>query len=193
MGETYSENNVAVGGIFYSLSTDDTNGEADGVVGKTFSNDNEDSYGVYSSGDFAASGDKNAIVYTDSQGPTKMYSLESTEVWFEDIGEAFLVDGYAYVELDPLFLETVVIDEHNPIQVFLTPYGDLGSNSIYVDRSSTAFEIIETNEGHESITVGYLVLAKRKYYEEKRMRATKAPIDQFMRPDLSLSEIDQLT
>ena len=70
-------------------------------------------YGVYREGNFAATGAKTAIVST-SQGDRKLYSQESPEVWFEDFGEGQLMGGMAQIKLDPLFLETVTINDQNP-------------------------------------------------------------------------------
>jgi len=59
-------------------------------------------YAVYADGKFAATGTKSAIVAT-SQGNRTLYSQESPEVWFEDVGEGQLMAGMAHVELDPSF------------------------------------------------------------------------------------------
>lgn len=175
-GETYSKNNTSGGGIFYSLSDD---GDADGVVGATDSSSGN-SFGVYSSGKFGASGTKSAVVYTESQGPTQLYAEEATEVWFADYGEGKLTDGSTKIDLDPLFLETVTINEEDPIQVFTQSY----SNAIlYVTRGTDSFEV-HSISGESDASFGYRVLAKRKYYDNERMQSTKATIDRFMRPDL---------
>ena len=60
----------------YGTSTNST-----GVYGTTERGDSN--YGVYCSGNFAASGTKSCIVKT-SKGPAKLYCQESPENWFED-------------------------------------------------------------------------------------------------------------
>ncbi|MDP3970989.1 MAG: hypothetical protein Q8P90_04830 [bacterium] len=183
-GETYSKANTAGGGIFYSLSDD---GDADGVVGQTASSSGN-SYGVYSSGKFGASGTKSAVVYTETQGPTELYAEEATEVWFTDYGEGKLTDSYTKIDLDPLFLETVTINEDEPMQVFTQSYSYA---TLYVTRNNDSFEV-HSISGEKDASFGYRVVAKRKYFENERMQSTKAVIDRFMRPDLDEPGLEAL-
>jgi hypothetical protein len=125
-------------------------------------------YGVYSIGNFAATGTKLAVVPT-SQGNRKLYCQESPEVWFEDFGEGQLMGGLAHINLDPLFLETVTIDDLHPMKVFIQPNEDC--SGVYVQRQATGFEVIELNGGKSSAHFTYRVLAKRKGYESARLEA----------------------
>jgi hypothetical protein len=69
--------------------------------------------------------------------------VESPESWFEDFGEAQLVDGKATVPLDPEFASIVKTDAYH---VFLTPYGD--SNGLYVSRrNNIEFQVSEHQGG----------------------------------------------
>lgn len=113
-----------------------------------------------------ASGTKNAVVPT-SQGMTKVYSQESPEVWFEDFGEAELTNGKAHIEIDPLFLETVTIDQNHLMKVFVTLNDDC--NGIYVKRGHTGFDVIELNSGKSDAHFSYRVVAKRKGFEDERL------------------------
>ena len=63
-----------------------------------------------------AGGSKNAVVPTED-GARLMYAEEATEVWFNDYGFGELVDGVAIIEIDPIFAQTVNLDE--PYHVFL--------------------------------------------------------------------------
>ena len=85
-------------------------------------------------------GTKTAIVPT-SQGQRELYSQESPEVWFEDFGEGQLTGGLAHIELDPLFLETVTIDDKHPMKVFIQLNDDC--NGVYVQRQATGFTVTE--------------------------------------------------
>ena len=53
-----------------------------------------------------------------------LYVEESTEVWFSDYGFGQLVDGVAIVPIDPIFVQTVNLNE--PYLVFVQAYGDAG-------------------------------------------------------------------
>jgi hypothetical protein len=148
-----------------------------GVYGKA----NNAGYGVYSQGNFGCNGNaeisgnlhvygstKSAIVAT-SKGNKKLYSQESTEVWFEDFGEGKLDGGMASIELDPLFLETVTIDEKNPLKVFIQLNDDC--NGVYVQRRATGFEVKESKGGTSSAQFTYRVVAKRKGFETARLES----------------------
>lgn len=116
-------------------------------------------------GDLCVTGQKNAIVPT-SIGMTKVYSEESAEVWFADYGEGQLQGGRATIELDPLFLETVTIDDGNPIKVFVTANDEC--NGVYVKRGAASFEVIELGSGTSNASFSYRVVAKRQNMEHCR-------------------------
>ncbi len=131
-------------------------------------------YGVYSKGKFAATGTKSAIVRT-SNGPTEMYSEEAAEVWFSDYGIGKLVNGRAHVELDADFLETVTVNERNPLHVFVQLRGE--ANNVYVVDNLDAFDVIETSRGKSNAAFSYRVVAKRSGYEDTRMKIVDVDLD----------------
>ena len=122
-------------------------------------------YAGYFDGDYLATGVKNASVGT-SKGNQLLYCTESPEVWFEDIGSGQLVDGRVTIDLDPLFLETVLIDEEHPMHVFISVYGEC--NDVYVLPDTSSFEVIEKNQGTSNIKFSYRVMAKRLHYADHR-------------------------
>ncbi|MDH3892112.1 MAG: hypothetical protein OEV49_13625 [candidate division Zixibacteria bacterium] len=138
-----------------------------GVFG--FENAGGSGAAVYASGDMIASGAKPAVVRT-SQGENLMYATEATEIWFEDIGRGQLQNGSAHIELDPLYLETVVIDDDHPMEVFIQLRGDC--NGTYVSVGTTGFDVVELQSGSSDASFTYRVMAKRKGYENERMRPT---------------------
>jgi hypothetical protein len=133
--------NNAIGGIGIEGISYATSGNGIGVVGVSAS---PSGYGVYCSGNFVATGTKNAIVAT-SQGNRKLYVQESPEVWFEDFGEGQLKGGTAHIDLDPLFLETLTINEQNPLKVFIQLNDDC--NGVYVQRQTSGFAVKELRGG----------------------------------------------
>jgi len=144
-------------------------------------------YAVYAAGDMGASGAKPAVVRT-SKGPTELYAMESPEVWFEDFGSGRLANGRAHIELDPLFLETVTIDENNPMKVFITLNDEC--NGVYVKKGKTGFDVIELNNGKSNASFDWRVVAKRKGYEKRRMQVNEAAyVDEHLYPDPNDPEI----
>jgi hypothetical protein len=115
------------------------------------------------SGNLCVLGQKNAVVPT-SQGMTKVYCDESTEMWFADRGKAKVVAGSIEIRLDPLFLETVSIDESHPMMVQVTPLWPKPV-SFSVVESTTSFTIY----CDQPVTFNWKVEAKRKGYESARL------------------------
>jgi len=113
-------------------------------------------------------GSKTAVVATSS-GARKLYTEESTEVWFTDYGFGSIDGGSVTVDIDPTFAETVRLDE--PYHVFVQPYGDA---VLYVSsRKSGSFEV-HVREGQPGLEFSYRIVAKRKGYENARMEREPA-------------------
>jgi hypothetical protein len=114
-------------------------------------------------------GTKSAAVETD-QGGTLLYSEESTEVWFSDYGFGTLENGVALINIDPLYAQTVNLDE--PYHVFLQAYGDA---QIYVaNRTAQSFEV-HLSQGDGSVEFSYRIVAKRLGYEDDRLELAPGP------------------
>ena len=121
------------------------------------------------------SGTKSAVVDTPSYGQRLLYCMESPEVWFEDLGAGRLQDGTAVVQLDPLFLETVTIDEANPMKVFVTPRGS--SAGLWVEARTVDFVVHENAGGASNVAFDWRVLAKRKGLEARRLDPYVDPLE----------------
>ena len=123
--------------------------------------------GLEVQGRFTATGTKNAIVPLDDGQQVLLNAEESTEVWFSDYGIAQLVGGLAVVQIDRDFLQTV--NTTKDYHVFLTARGN-SAGSVYIDNETpSSFEIRETS-GTANIKVSYKVVAKRKAFEDERLK-----------------------
>ena len=144
---------------------------------------------MYAAGDFAGSGAKYAVVKT-GKGHRLLSCMESPEIWFEDFGEGWLLNGKAHIELDPLFLETVTINAEHPMQVFVQLH-DQNCKGTAVKRGATGFDVIELLGGTSDASFSYRIMAKRKGYENERMRETDVGYDDpTLYPELQ-AEIDK--
>jgi hypothetical protein len=124
--------------------------------------------GVRIEGNLEATGTKNAVVSTRNYGNRTTYCDESAEVYFFDRGEAYLDDGVVTVELDPIFLETVTIDDTHPMLVQLTPTAEC--NGLYVaQRTTSNFTVQELHSGSSDAGFMWEVAAKRTGYEDTRL------------------------
>ncbi|MCD6418674.1 hypothetical protein J7M00_07820 [bacterium] len=90
----------------------------------------------------------------------------TTERWLEHIGESKLVDGVCRIDLPQDFLESTTIDEDNPMQVSITPYGDLGR---YTVQRGYDHLTVHQIEGDQSATFSYRISAKVKGAENEKL------------------------
>jgi hypothetical protein len=158
-----------------------TTGPAFGVWGKTMST-SPGAYGVYYTGGLGGTGPMTGTVKT-SRGPTVLYCQESSECWFEEFGEGTLATGRAYIELDPLFLETVTIDENNPMKVFVQLH-DETCQGVAVKKGPIGFDVIELRGGRSNSTFDFRVVAKRRGFEAKRLEISEAArTDPYLYPE----------
>jgi hypothetical protein len=133
------------------------------VVGWRTNNANYSGY--FNGNHVIANGTKSASVPT-TLGNQLLYVTETPEVWFEDIGSGKLINGAATVNLDPLFLETVVIDDKHPMHVFVQMEGE--SNEVYVVKDKTSFKVKERSNGNSNADFSYRIMAKRVHFQDHR-------------------------
>jgi hypothetical protein len=166
-------------GVFGHSPFSDTGVGVYGETGSTLTT----SFGVYYSGGLGGTGLKSCVVRT-SEGPTLLYCQESPQCWFEDFGEGELVSGRAHVDLDPLFRETVTIDDADPMKVFVQP-DDPECEGLAVARGTSSFDVVELRGGSSNTRFTYRVVAKRKGFEKKRLDYCKAAeTDPYLYPEL---------
>jgi len=123
-------------------------------------------------GDFAASGMKQAVVVARDGATRGLFCLEAPQSWFEDVGEAKLVNGSAQVTIDPTF--TSVVDLSQTSHIFLTPQGDC--NGLFVaERTDGGFTVRELRGGTSSLSFTYRIMAHRADATAARFGVSKSP------------------
>jgi hypothetical protein len=94
---------------------------------------------------------------TGASGTTvTAYCDHATSPQIEDVGEAQLVNGRAFVKIDAALAD--VIDLRSGYHVFITPDGD--SKGLYVTRGPDGFLVREQQGGHSSLEFEYRIVAK---------------------------------
>jgi len=121
---------------------------------------------IEANGNLTCTGTKNAMVPVDGgKRAVAMSAIESPQNWFEDFGEAQLVNGAAVVTLDPTFIQTVTPETN--YKVFPVPNGDC--KGLYVtNKTANSFEVHELGGGTSNISFDYRVAVLRKSYENVR-------------------------
>ena len=126
---------------------------------------------LYIHGDLRCSGNK-AVIPTKNYGRRLVFVEESTGSFHFDRGTSQLGGGSVTIHLDPVFLQTVTIDEqHSPV-IRLMPTADC--RGIYVAKwTPTMLTVKEAEGGASSATFNWEIAAKRKGYENVRLPEDK--------------------
>lgn len=112
-------------------------------------------------GNLSVSGQKNRIVETENYGKRLMNAYETATPYFGDIGTAeILEDGQCFVEIDPIFAETVSLDNY---VVFLQAEG---AGECYVSEKGPDYFIVSGTPG---MPFAYEIKAKQKGFENVRL------------------------
>jgi hypothetical protein len=145
------------------LNLDEDNNESGDVW--VLNGANTTVFAINEGGDMIAIGTKSAVVSTQDYGKLKLYAMESPQNWFEDFGSAELVNGSVTVAIEPVFAETVNLNED--YLVFLTPLGDC---PLFVaEKTSRDFTVRAMGGLTCSIAFDYRIVAKRLGYENLRL------------------------
>ncbi|MCM3619157.1 hypothetical protein M3936_16330 [Sutcliffiella horikoshii] len=137
-------------------------------VGFTFYTRNNGSwttaFRIDPAGNFFAAGSKSAVVQTENYGKRAMYAYEGTQNWFFDMMERKLEAGKWFIELNPMFQETIAeeffvkVYEQNPCSVRL------------IKREAKGFWImVETTEPYAEVV--FEVYGLRRGYEYDYMNS----------------------
>lgn len=112
-------------------------------------------------GSLKVTGTKNRAVDTANYGKRLLNAYETTIPYFGDIGTTTIgADGAVQVEIDPIFAETVSLDEY---VVFLQSEGP---GEAYVSqKANTFFEV----SGTPGLAVAYEIKGKQKGFENVRL------------------------
>ena len=93
---------------------------------------------------------------------------------------------------DPLFLETVTIDEDNPMKVFVE-LDDKECNGVAISRGATGFDVVERHDGESTCRFWYRVVAKRRGFDGRRLEVCGAARnDPYLYPELRRAEPAEL-
>lgn len=82
-----------------------------------------------------------------------LYCSESPEFYFEDYGQAQLVNGRAHIEIDSLLAKHIIINEDHPLRVYIQIEGDENCKGVVVKNKTTGgFDVVEMQGGNSNAT-----------------------------------------
>lgn len=118
-------------------------------------------------GDLSCAGNK-AVIQTANYGRRLVFVEESATSSHFDRGQSRLSDGSVTIHLDPIFRETVTIDDAHPPVVRLTATTDC--MGLYLSHwTPTSFTVKELGNGVSDATFNWELSARRRHYEDARL------------------------
>ena len=111
-------------------------------------------------------------------GDVVMYSPVQAAATVEDVGEARLTSGEAYVRIDPRFGDTM--NRSTSYLVFLTPQGD--TPGLYVTQKTPAGFVVREHGGRSNVVFDYRIVAQPFTRQGARLAAApRMPAQGFTR------------
>lgn len=89
-----------------------------------------------------------------------MFCTEAPEVIFQDFGTGQLVNGYAHIDLDPIFSKNIAVDAQKPLKVFIQLEGDCKGTYV-TNKTANGFDVHELSGGMSNVSFSWQVVANR--------------------------------
>jgi hypothetical protein len=96
------------------------------------------------------SGSVSTIVKDAEDNNRILFATETPEILFEDFGTGQLVNGEAYIKVDPVLSKNIYVDDEHPMKVFIQLEGDC--NGVYVT---------ELQSGSSNVSFSWNLVANR--------------------------------
>jgi hypothetical protein len=116
-----------------------------------------------------------ATVMPTSKGRVALACPESPEAWIEDFGSGSAAAGRGHIELDPMYLDCITVNDSHPLKVFVQLTSP-AANQYYVEKGKTGFDVVFVGDGADKVsaTFDYKVVGKWKGNEDFRF----APVEE---------------
>ncbi|WP_044403881.1 hypothetical protein [Lacinutrix sp. Hel_I_90] len=89
-----------------------------------------------------------------------LHTKETPEILFEDFGTAKLVNGEAFIIIDPVLSRNIYVDKKHPMKVFIQLEGDC--KGVYVtDKTKDGFKVKELQNGKSNVDFSWNLVANR--------------------------------
>lgn len=135
------------------------------------------------SGKLEVNGTKSRIVKTPNYSDRLLYCYETPTPLFGDIGEATIdEDGFAYVDVDDIFSETVA--SRVEYQVFLQAEGE---GTCYIAEKHPNYFVIK---GTPNLKVAWELKAKQRDYENIRLEQSDNGLEEYGHETDPINDID---
>jgi hypothetical protein len=106
------------------------------------------------------SGSVSTIVKDAEDNNRILFATETPEILFEDFGTGQLVNGEAYIKVDPVLSKNIYVDDEHPMKVFIQLEGDC--NGVYVtEKTKDGFKVKELQSGSSNVSFSWNLVANR--------------------------------
>jgi hypothetical protein len=79
-----------------------------------------------------------------------LHAVETPEYYFSDYGQAQLNNGKVHVDIDPILVKNIAINDKHPLRVFVQLEGDC--NGVYItNKTKNGFDVVELNGGKSNV------------------------------------------
>lgn len=138
---------------------------------------------AYFRGNLTVFGTKSRNVKTPNYSDRLLYCYETPTPLFGDIGEATIdEDGFAYVDIDDIFSETVA--SRVEYQVFLQAEGE---GTCYIAEKHPNYFVIK---GTPNLKVAWELKAKQRDYENIRLEQSDNGLEEYGSETVTINDID---
>ena len=105
-------------------------------------------------------GTVSTLVQDETGKNRTLFCPEATEILFQDYGEGQLINGVAYVTMDPIVAKNIYVDKKSPLRVFIQLEGDC--NGVFVsDKTKNGFRVKELKGGQSNTAFSWQIVATR--------------------------------
>lgn len=105
-------------------------------------------------------GSVSTMVKDDEGNNRILHATETPEILFEDFGTGQLVNGEAYIKVDPVLSKNIYVDDEHPMKVFIQLEGDC--KGVYVtEKTKDGFKVTELQNGSSNVSFSWNLVANR--------------------------------
>lgn len=159
-GQTIGVAGFATSGLTGTVGSPSAGGYFEVALGATNGNAYVAAYNGTTQFKILGSGGVSSLVKDMNEKDVIMFCPESPEVLFQDYGTGMLKNGFAHIDIDPIFSKNIFISDHTPLRVFIQLEGNC--NGVYVtNKSKTGFDVYELNNGVSNTPFVYTIVGNR--------------------------------
>ena len=132
-----------------------------------------------------------STIMSTSKGEVALACPESPEAWIEDFGSGSVAEGKSHIDLDPMYLDCVTVNDDHPLKVFVHSTSP-AAQQFYVEKGKNGFDVVFVGDGAEKVsaTFDYKVVAKWRGNEDFRFEPVQMQDEARMAAPVERRQVD---